>query len=81
MPVFTDGLPPKPDFTRPRVGGGARRSALGWTKRSTGAKENANVNDVLSPGALAGENSLRLHRPRPQRRDGQTPRVGTAARV
>ncbi|KAF5333934.1 hypothetical protein D9758_018161 [Tetrapyrgos nigripes] len=53
---------------RPRVGSSARRTALGWAKRSTGKvsselKENVGVGVSMTPGE-----SLRLNRPRPRGR-------------
>ncbi|KAI0064426.1 hypothetical protein BV25DRAFT_322323 [Artomyces pyxidatus] len=54
------GLP-----ARPRVGSNARRSALGWSKRSTGKenRENTSSGTIATPGE-----SLRLNRPRPRGR-------------
>ena len=58
--VKTFGLP------RPRVPSNARRSALGWSKRSTG-KENKENN--LSQGSIkTPSESLRINRPRPRGR-------------
>ncbi|PPQ91217.1 hypothetical protein CVT25_001175 [Psilocybe cyanescens] len=69
------GLAPN---ARPRVGSSARRTALGWSKRSTGAgksstdqKENAVGGVIATPG-----DNLRLNRPRPRGRPtpgGRTP--------
>nr|GAT51801.1 predicted protein [Mycena chlorophos] len=63
------GLPP-----RPRVPSAARRSALGWAKRSTKAstdlKEN-NVNVLNTSGisfVMSPNDSLRISRPRPRGR-------------
>ncbi|KAF5376919.1 hypothetical protein D9615_007315 [Tricholomella constricta] len=59
------GLAP---HARPRVGSTARRSALGWSKRSTGKastdqKENVGQGTIMTPGE-----SLRINRPRPRGR-------------
>ncbi|KAF8060726.1 hypothetical protein FPV67DRAFT_304096 [Lyophyllum atratum] len=61
------GLAPN---ARPRVGSNARRTALGWSKRSTGAgksstdqKENVAQGTIMTPGE-----SLRINRPRPRGR-------------
>ncbi|KAF8872637.1 hypothetical protein BD779DRAFT_1572174 [Infundibulicybe gibba] len=53
---------------RPRVASTARRSALGWSKRSNGKsssdqKENVSQGSIMTPGE-----SLRLNRPRPRGR-------------
>ncbi|RDB27260.1 hypothetical protein Hypma_004359 [Hypsizygus marmoreus] len=53
---------------RPRVGSTARRTALGWSKRSTGKsstdqKENVSQGAIMTPGE-----SLRINRPRPRGR-------------
>ncbi|KAF7982388.1 hypothetical protein HWV62_28475 [Athelia sp. TMB] len=58
--VKTFGLP------RPRVPSNARRSALGWSKRSTG-KENKENNVSLGSIKTPSE-SLRINRPRPRGR-------------
>ncbi|KAI0051553.1 hypothetical protein FA95DRAFT_1580533 [Auriscalpium vulgare] len=54
------GLP-----ARPRVASNARRSALGWAKRSTGKenKENTSQGSIATPGE-----NLRMSRPRPRAR-------------
>ncbi|THH16199.1 hypothetical protein EW146_g4403 [Bondarzewia mesenterica] len=65
------GLP-----ARPRVGSNARRTALGWSKRSTGRgskenrnKENKENKENTSYGSIATPSeSLRLSRPRPKGR-------------
>jgi hypothetical protein len=82
------GLPP-----RPRVGSVARRTALGWAKRSTGRngmenKENASIGNI-SLAAVPGNTSqglimtpsetLRLNRPRPRGRP--TPASGRPIRI
>ncbi|GLB36845.1 hypothetical protein LshimejAT787_0311320 [Lyophyllum shimeji] len=59
------GLAPN---ARPRVGSNARRTALGWAKRSTGKsstdqKENVGRGTIMTPGE-----SLRINRPRPRGR-------------
>ncbi|KAG6916979.1 hypothetical protein DXG01_004408 [Tephrocybe rancida] len=61
------GLAPN---ARPRVGSTARRTALGWSKRSTGSnkmstdhKENVSQGMIMTPGE-----SLRINRPRPRGR-------------
>ncbi|KAF9527941.1 hypothetical protein CPB83DRAFT_855475 [Crepidotus variabilis] len=74
------GLPPA---VRPRVPSNDRRTALGWTKRSNGAKSSngkenipsrkensASSGSVMTPG-----DTLRLNRPRPKGRTpgGRTP--------
>jgi len=53
---------------RPRVASNARRTALGWSKRSTGKsasenKENSSFGAMMSPN-----DSLRIVRPRPRGR-------------
>ncbi|EGO19639.1 hypothetical protein SERLADRAFT_443108 [Serpula lacrymans var. lacrymans S7.9] len=62
------GLPP-----RPRVASTARRTALGWAKRSTGRenKENANSSQSMNMSqgiTMTPAESLRLNRPRPRGR-------------
>ncbi|KAH9487444.1 hypothetical protein JR316_0001520 [Psilocybe cubensis] len=75
------GLAPN---ARPRVGSNARRTALGWTKRSTGtSKSSTDQKENVSMGTIAtpGEN-LRLNRPRPRGRPtpgGRTPASAAAA--
>ncbi|KAG5650532.1 hypothetical protein H0H81_011921 [Sphagnurus paluster] len=59
------GLAPN---ARPRVPSNARRSALGWSKRSTGKtstdlKENVGQGTIMTPGE-----TLRINRPRPRGR-------------
>ncbi|KAJ7620088.1 hypothetical protein FB45DRAFT_839417 [Roridomyces roridus] len=59
------GLAPN---ARPRVGSAARRTALGWAKRSTKAstdqkENNTSISFMMTPGE-----SLRLNRPRPRGR-------------
>ncbi|KAG5641013.1 hypothetical protein DXG03_006381 [Asterophora parasitica] len=59
------GLAP---HARPRVASTARRSALGWSKRSSGKtstdqKENTGQGTIMTPGE-----SLRINRPRPRGR-------------
>ncbi|KAH8836085.1 hypothetical protein DL96DRAFT_107990 [Flagelloscypha sp. PMI_526] len=66
---------PAPKDVRPRVGSAARRSALGWSKRSTkssnGGKENSGTyGAVMTPGA-----SLRLNRPTPASRRRPSNRI------
>ncbi|KAA1479222.1 hypothetical protein DENSPDRAFT_830309 [Dentipellis sp. KUC8613] len=57
------GLP-----ARPRVGSNARRTALGWAKRSIG-KENKENKENTSQGTIATPgDSLRISRPRPRGR-------------
>lgn len=59
--VKTFGLP------RPRVPSNARRTALGWSKRSTGKNDNKENN--LSQGLImTPSDSLRINRPRPRGR-------------
>jgi len=61
------GLAPN---ARPRVGSNARRSALGWTKRSNGPKSSTGQKENVGEGIMVmtpGE-SLRLSRPRPRGR-------------
>ncbi|KAG2024130.1 hypothetical protein CC2G_001714 [Coprinopsis cinerea AmutBmut pab1-1] len=67
-------------FVRPRVPSAVRRSALGWTKRSNGAKASTdkkeNKENAVGQGLVStpGDN-LRINRPRPR---GRTP--GSQAR-
>ncbi|KAF7297196.1 hypothetical protein MIND_00952700 [Mycena indigotica] len=60
-----------PTATRPRVPSAARRSALGWAKRSTKAssdlKEN-NLNNSAISFIMSPNESLRISRPRPRGR-------------
>ncbi|KAF9482957.1 hypothetical protein BDN70DRAFT_892146 [Pholiota conissans] len=70
------GLAP---HARPRVGSGARRTALGWSKRSTGTAKSSSdkKENVVAAGTIMtpGDN-LRLNRPRPRGRPtpgGRTP--------
>ncbi|CAK5268445.1 unnamed protein product [Mycena citricolor] len=73
----------KKPAARPRVASAARRSALGWAKRSTEQKENAvaNTSSGSAMSFLTSPNlneSLRLSRPRPKgrpmsARPGNTP--------
>lgn len=62
--VKTFGLPPAP---RPRVPSNARRSALGWSKRSTGKSSNKE-NNISQGLIMTPSDSLRLNRPRPRGR-------------
>lgn len=56
-----------PIAPRPRVPSNARRSALGWAKRSTG--KNSNKENNISQGLImTPSESLRLNRPRPRGR-------------
>ncbi|KAJ6505350.1 hypothetical protein C8R45DRAFT_861122 [Mycena sanguinolenta] len=77
---------------RPRVASAARRSALGWAKRST--KENQNQNQKENNTSMSGMSftmtpgeSLRISRPRPRGRPtparaaAATPRLPVAAVV
>ncbi|TFK19266.1 hypothetical protein FA15DRAFT_709141 [Coprinopsis marcescibilis] len=64
-------------FVRPRVPSAVRRSALGWTKRSTGSKTSTDKKENLAQGlAMTPSDSLRINRPRPR---GRTP--GSQART
>ncbi|KAH8096901.1 hypothetical protein BXZ70DRAFT_895536 [Cristinia sonorae] len=58
------GLP-----ARPRVTSSARRTALGWTKRSNGKSSSSDQKENVSQGSIAtpGE-TLRISRPRPRGR-------------
>ncbi|KAF8867965.1 hypothetical protein CPB84DRAFT_1810241 [Gymnopilus junonius] len=71
------GLAPN---ARPRVGSNARRTALGWSKRSTGKTSTDQKENAVGTGALMtpGDN-LRLNRPRPRGRTpgGRTPATQT----
>ncbi|KAJ8520630.1 hypothetical protein ONZ45_g2582 [Pleurotus djamor] len=61
------GLAPN---ARPRVGSAARRSALGWSKRSAGAKSSTDQKENVGQGSMImtpGE-TLRISRPRPRGR-------------
>jgi serine/arginine repetitive matrix protein 2 len=60
--VKTFGVPP----TRPRVPSIARRTSLGWSKRSTG--KNDKENNVSQGLITTPSESLRLNRPRPKGR-------------
>jgi len=75
-----------PAVVRPRVGSTARRTALGWSKRSTGKstaqKENVTIgnkigkeNFVATGTTTTPGDTLRLSRPRPRGRTpgGRTP--------
>ncbi|KAF9065359.1 hypothetical protein BDP27DRAFT_1424922 [Rhodocollybia butyracea] len=62
----------KRENVRPRVASTARRTALGWSKRSAKAsselKENANSSFGQGMGMTPGNTSLRFSRPRPRGR-------------
>ncbi|KAJ7234518.1 hypothetical protein B0H12DRAFT_1204744 [Mycena haematopus] len=85
----TTVLSPKRENTwgpRPRVASAARRSALGWAKRST--KENQKENNTSMTGmsfTMTPGESLRINRPRPRGRPtparaaAATPRLVAAA--
>ncbi|KZP22138.1 hypothetical protein FIBSPDRAFT_953223 [Athelia psychrophila] len=67
---FLKGSPlPDPELVknfglpRPRVPSNARRSALGWSKRSTGKENNTSQGSIMTPS-----DSLRINRPRPRGR-------------
>lgn len=65
---------------RPRVTSGARRTALGWKKRSTGKSNTSDRKENVSQGSITNtSNSLRISRPRPRGR--QTSARATAARA
>ncbi|KAF5320363.1 hypothetical protein D9611_011342 [Ephemerocybe angulata] len=79
MKVTGDGSPKKAGLgvngaVRPRVPSAARRSALGWSKRSNGAKTSTDSKkeNVVGEGSIVMTpgDSLRLNRPRPR---GRTP--------
>ncbi|KAF6741921.1 hypothetical protein DFP72DRAFT_1110853, partial [Ephemerocybe angulata] len=79
MKVTGDGSPKKAALgvngaVRPRVPSAARRSALGWSKRSNGAKTSTDSKkeNVVGEGSIVMTpgDSLRLNRPRPR---GRTP--------
>ncbi|KAK7047178.1 hypothetical protein VNI00_006844 [Paramarasmius palmivorus] len=54
---------------RPRVGSAARRSALGWSKRSTGkSSSDLKENSIGQGTGMTPNDSLRLSRPRPRGR-------------
>ncbi|EIN05384.1 hypothetical protein PUNSTDRAFT_127845 [Punctularia strigosozonata HHB-11173 SS5] len=62
--VSQDGLPQ----SRPRVNSAARRTALGWSKRSTG-KNDQKENDLSQQSVVMNApGSLRINRPRPRGR-------------
>lgn len=66
------GLPPLP--ARPRVTSSARRTALGWTKRSTGKSSSSDQKENVGQGMIiTPSETLRINRPRPRGRP--TPRV------
>ncbi|TCD61190.1 hypothetical protein EIP91_008796, partial [Steccherinum ochraceum] len=69
------GLP-----TRPRVTSTARRTAFGWSKRSTGKSSSSEQKENASHGSIAtpGE-TLRINRPRPRGRP--TPARSSTIRV
>ncbi|KAI0309656.1 hypothetical protein OF83DRAFT_1179371 [Amylostereum chailletii] len=67
---MSNGLP-----ARPRVGSNARRTALGWAKRSAGRENKENRENVsFGTGSATPGESLRINRPRPRGRP--TPRAG-----
>ncbi|KAF7327809.1 hypothetical protein MKEN_00360700 [Mycena kentingensis (nom. inval.)] len=76
------GLPPT---TRPRVPSAARRSALGWAKRSTKASSDLKENNLNASGmsfVMSPNDSLRINRPRPKARPGApTPRRALQAQL
>jgi hypothetical protein len=74
-PLFMDVEPKRENayglapMARPRVPSNARRTALGWSKRSTGKSSTDQKENVVGQGAVTtpGE-TLRLSRPRPRGR-------------
>ncbi|CCM05311.1 uncharacterized protein FIBRA_07525 [Fibroporia radiculosa] len=77
--VHLPPLPPLPPLPiRPRVTSSARRTALGWSKRSTGKSSSSDQKENISQGMLiTPSETLRINRPRPRGRP--TPARGLAS--
>ncbi|KAI0794946.1 hypothetical protein C8Q75DRAFT_791510 [Abortiporus biennis] len=68
----SNGLP-----ARPRVTSSARRSAFGWSKRSTGKSSSSEQKENTSVGMNTPGESLRISRPRPRGRPTPSARAST----